>query len=148
MFVNPKLSADNTLNKEKNVLTRPFCGLYCIYAATRLLGKQVDFTDLLQSKYIGSLKGSSMSELEQAARDIGLFLEPIEKMSSVDLENCSYHVILHVKSDIISKTYNHYVLFLGVENGKAKLLNPPEPVKLVSFNVSVRPSASFFYRKV
>jgi len=134
MFVNPKLSADNTLNKEKTVLTRPFCGVYCIYAATKLSGKQVDFTDLLQSKYIGSPKGSSMSELEQAARDRGLLVEPIEKMSSVDLENCDHHVILHVKSDIISKTYNHYELFLGVENGKAKLLNLPEPVKLVPFN--------------
>jgi rhodanese-related sulfurtransferase len=133
MCANPKLSADNTLNKKKPVLTRPFCGVYCIYAATKLSGKQVDFTDLLQSKYISSPKGSSMSELEQAARDRGLLVEPIEKMSSLDLQNCGHYVILHVKSDSMSKRYDHYVLFLGMKKGRARLFDPPSSITVLPF---------------
>jgi rhodanese-related sulfurtransferase len=109
------------------------CGLYCLYAAMKLSGREIDFTQLVKPEYIGSRKGSSMVELKNAAEDSGMYAVPIGKLTNRVLHNCPYPVILHVKSDVTSKEYDHYELFLGIENHKAKLFNPPEPVRLVPF---------------
>lgn len=131
--ISPIVSAGSNLNKKKPTLTKPFCGIYCVYTAIKSAGMKVDITDLLKTKYIGSRKGSSLAELEKAAHDNGLYVIPVQKLISLDLMNCPHHVILHVKSEIGSEWYDHYELFLGTDNGKAKLFNPPEPVRLVSF---------------
>jgi rhodanese-related sulfurtransferase len=39
-----------------------------------------------------------------------------------------------VKSNLKTQEYDHYELFLGTENGKAKLFNPPDPVRLVPYS--------------
>jgi len=111
----------------------PHCGLYCLYATMKLSGREIDFVQLVKPEYIGSRKGSSMAELENAAEDNGMYAVPLGKLTSRVLHNCPYPVILHVKSDVTSKEYDHYELFLGIENHKAKLFNPPEPVRLVPF---------------
>jgi len=41
--------------------------------------------------------------------------------------------ILHVKPDLQSKYYDHYVLFLGIQDGKAQIFDPPNHMSLVSF---------------
>ena len=111
----------------------PYCGLYCLYALMKMAGEEVDFVELVKNEYIGSHKGSSIGELKNAAEDYGLFAVPVGKLSSLGLRNCPYPVILHVKSDAASREYDHYELFLGTENGKAKIFNPPNPVRLVPF---------------
>jgi len=133
IFINPIVSVGNNLNQKKPTLTKPFCGIYCVYAAIKSTGKKVNITDLLKTKYIGSQRGSTLSELEKAARDNGLHVTPVQKLSSLDLKNCPHHVILHVKSEIGSERYDHYELFLGTKNAKAKLFNPPELIKSVPF---------------
>jgi len=111
----------------------PHCGLYCLYTTMKLAGRQIDFTQLVKPEYIGSRKGSSMAELKKAAEENGLYAMPAGKLTSRVLHNCPHPIILHVKSDTTSKTYDHYELFLGIESHKAKLFNPPEPVRLVPF---------------
>ena len=111
----------------------PYCGLHCLYAAMRLSGRKIDFCQLLKPEYIGSYKGSSLAELKKAAEENGLYAMPAGKLTSRVLHNCPHPVILHVNSDTTSKTYDHYELFLGMESHKAKLFNPPEPVRLVPF---------------
>lgn len=118
----------------KNKSSGPYCGLYCLYSAMKITGKkEVDFRALLKPEYIGSRKGSSLAELKKAAEDSGMYAMPAGKLTSRVLHNCPHQVILHVKSDVTSEEYDHYVLFLGTENDRAKILNPPEPVKLVPF---------------
>jgi len=111
----------------------PYCGIYCLYAAMKLSELEVDFRELVKPEYIGSRKGSSLEELKKAAEDNGLYAVPVGRLTSRVLRNCPHPVILHVKSEPTSREYDHYELFLGTENGKAKIFNPPEPVKLVAF---------------
>lgn len=111
----------------------PHCGLYCLYTTMKLSGREIDFVQLVKPEYIGSRKGSSLAELKKAAEDSGMYAVLAGKLTSRVLHNCPYPVILHVKSDVTSKEYDHYELFFGIENHRAKLFNPPEPVRLVPF---------------
>ena len=111
----------------------PHCGLYCVYSMTGLLGQQVDFESLMKPKYLGAREGSSLLELRQAALDLGLETEPVGRLSAPGLSHCPYPAILHVRLYPESPKYDHYELFLGVEQGKAKLFNPPQAPRLVSF---------------
>lgn len=116
-----------TVNKSQN----PHCGLFCIYTVMKMAGKEVDFRDLVKPEYLGSKKGSSLAELKKASNDYGLNAEPATRMTALVLEKSPYPVILHVKSSLESREYDHFELFLGTENGRAKIYNPPEPVKLL-----------------
>lgn len=62
-----------------------------------------------------------------------MYAETIGNLSSRELRRCPYPVILHVKYSADSKDYDHFELFLGSETGRAKLFNPPQPVRLVEF---------------
>ena len=129
----------SVLNVQENTETRkrrasyPHCGLYCVYSMIGLLGHQAGFQDLLKPEYLGDREGSSLSELRSAARAFGLNAEPIGRLSTSGLIHCPYPGILHVRSHPESPKYDHYELFLGVENGRAKLFNPPQAPRLVSF---------------
>lgn len=130
------LNEPNTHDKSKTTRPgpiRPYCGLYCLYSTLRMVGEPIDLPDLIKPEYLGSRDGSSILELRQAARDFGLSVEPAARLSASGLRNCPYRAILHVRSQPESPKYDHYELFLGVEKGKARLFNPPEASRLVSF---------------
>ncbi len=110
-----------------------YCGLNCLYTIMKMSGKQVEFSDLIKPEYIGSTKGSSLAEIKQAAEDNGLYAEAVKQLSGSVLKQCKFPIILHIKSMEISEEYDHYVLFLGMKYGKAKIFDPPNPVKLVTF---------------
>lgn len=134
-----KRQGNSVLNVQENAETRkrrasyPHCGLYCVYSMIGLLGHQADFQDLVKPEYLGDHEGSSLSELRRAARAFGLNAEPAGRLSTSGLSRCPYPGILHVRSHSESPKYDHYELFLGVEKGKARLFNPPETPRLVSF---------------
>ena len=106
--------------------SNPYCGLYCIYTVIKLSGKQVDFSRLVKPEYLGSRKGSSLGELKKAAEDNGLYAESVANLTTRELRHSPYPIILHVKSEANSKDYDHFELFLGNQDGKARLINPPE----------------------
>ena len=109
----------------------PHCGLYCLYTAMKLAGQETDFRQLVKPEYVGSRKGSSLAELQKAAEDNRLHAVPTVKLTTNVLRNCPHLVILHVKSQPTSARYDHYELFLGMENGQPRLLNPPDLLRLV-----------------
>jgi len=109
------------------------CGLYCVYATIRLAGKKVDFTELVKPEYLGSRKGSSVLELMKAVEDYGLFVAPVGNLNTRVLRNYPHPVILHVKRTMSAQAYDHYELFLGTQDGQARLLDPPNPVRIVPF---------------
>jgi len=118
---------------EKRKPPHPHCGLYCIYTMIGLADRQAEFGDLIKPEYLGHAEGSSFLELRQAARDYGLYAEPIARLTTRGLKDCPYGAILHVRAHPASPKYDHYELFLGSEKGKAKLYNPPEAPRLVPF---------------
>lgn len=115
-------------------LRTPFCGLYCLYAAMKLSGQEIGFTELLKPEYVGSRKGSSLAELQLAAEDYGMYAVSVNKLTTQGLRSSPYPIILHVKSTMDKEDYGHFELFLGTENGQARLFNPPEPVRSVPFH--------------
>lgn len=118
---------------EKYRSSGPYCGVACLYVAMDLNDKKIDFKDLVKPEYIGSHKGSSLAELIKAAKDNGVYAEPVGNLSSNELKVFSQSIILHVKSSPKGKEYNHYVLFLGDKNGKAKIFDPPNPVEFIPY---------------
>lgn len=128
-----KEDASDTTSRRRNS-THPHCGLYCVYSLLELVDKDVDFRELIKPEYIGSSKGSSMNELKKAAEHYGLYVAAADKLSSRELRSSPYPIILHVKSSLESQEYDHYELFLGIDNGKARLFSPPNPVRSVPYS--------------
>jgi rhodanese-related sulfurtransferase len=124
---------DNACSSGKCNASGPYCGINCIYGILKLSHKEIKFTDLLKPGYIGTRKGSSLAELRTASQDNGMYAEAVSNFSIDELSNLPNFVILHVKSTPQIKEYDHYQLFLGTKDGKAQLLDPPNPVQLVSF---------------
>jgi rhodanese-related sulfurtransferase len=110
-----------------------YCGVSCLYILMRQAGIEVAYDELLKREYIGSTAGSSMAELEAAAKDHGLYAAPVAQLTKFDLMHCRYPVILHVRSSMESQRYDHYELFVGTSGGKARLISPPNAMTLVPF---------------
>jgi len=109
----------------------PYCGLYCLYTLIRATGKDIDFRDLLRPEYISSEKGSTLPQLKKAVEDNGMYAEVVEKLTSLELRHSPYPIILHTKSGVDRDEYDHVELFLGTRKGKARLCDPPEPIRSV-----------------
>jgi len=93
----------------------------------------INYSQLIKPDYIDSAQGSSLSGLMQAAKDYGIYAEPMAKLNIEVLRNCPYPVILHVKKEGYSKKYDHYQLFLGIEDDKIRLFDPPNPVEVIPY---------------
>ena len=124
--------SSDTDNLKKRV-NGPYCGLYCLYTIMKMADKEVGFQEFLKPEYVGSRKGSSFGELQKAAEDYGLYTKVVAKITSKELSCCDYPIIMHVKLSMKSQEYNHYILFLGTKNSHAKIFDPPNPIKLVSY---------------
>jgi rhodanese-related sulfurtransferase len=108
-----------------------YCGIYCVYAAVHGFGKEVDFRSLLKTRYIGTPYGSSIHELAFAAEDNGLHALPMMGLSRANLLSARSPIVLHVSQPSSPGYFGHWVLFLGMENGKAKILDAPHKPELI-----------------
>lgn len=112
---------------------RPHCGLYCLYSVLKLDGQDIDYRELVKPEYYGRLRGSSLAELNRAATDYGLYAGVATRLSTRALRKAPYQAILHLKAGAEETEYDHYGLFMGTENGKARIYSPPEAPRSVSF---------------
>ncbi len=108
----------------------PYCGLYALYGALRSEGVNVDFEGLVSERYLRSPGGSSLEELRQAAADCGAHAEPFERLTPAALRACKHPVIVHVRRPGHGTPYKHWVLFMGVENGRARIVDRPDRMDL------------------
>lgn len=138
MLIMPTLAKEESAAGKTNIVTPgyagPYCGAFCLYSTIKLAGNHIDIKDLIKPEYIGSRKGSSLAELQLASEDHKMYAVPLVKLTTRELRQSPYPIILHVKSSIDKKEYDHFELYLGCKNGRAKLFDPPEPVDLVSFS--------------
>lgn len=117
-----------------NAAPQPFCGIYCIYCAAKLEGGTADLADLMQDRYVGNrVSGSSITELQFAAADHQLSAVPLENLTISDLQSSHYLLILHVKGNRLSTTFDHFILFLWAKNGMARIIDPMSTVRRLSF---------------
>ena len=91
------------------------------------------FEDFLKPAYVGSYNGSTLGELRQAVRSHGGYAEAMEQLTAASLQASSHPIILHVRRPGHNAPYAHWVLFLGVEQGKARIVDPPTAVQLIPF---------------
>jgi rhodanese-related sulfurtransferase len=66
-----------------------------------------------------------MAELQQAVHDFGGHSVSLSGLSARSLENSSCPLILHVARDGQLRTYRHWVLFLGMDGGSARIVDSP-----------------------
>lgn len=111
----------------------PYCGIYCLYAALQTEGLSVDFAQLVNSTYVSSYLGSSLADLQQAAKDHGAYAEPLEGLTAASLRAATHPMILHVRRPGYGMPHLHWVLFLGVEGDQARILDPPSGVEHYPF---------------
>jgi rhodanese-related sulfurtransferase len=111
----------------------PYCGVYSLYAASKLTGKNVGIRSLLKTKYVSD-NGSTIAQLERAANDLGLNSLPLSQVMGSALEDSPYLMILHVKSSVGARDYDHWLLYLGAEHGMARVLDAPKDIQEVSFS--------------
>lgn len=112
----------------------PYCGLYCLYVVIKLTGQNIDFVDLIRPyEFFSSRNGSTLAELEKAAKVYGIHAVPVVNLDSRALRESPYPIILHVKQ-AGSKEYDHYELLWGVKDGAAQLFNPPGLLQVVPFH--------------
>jgi rhodanese-related sulfurtransferase len=112
-------------------LLKSRCGIHCAYGALRAAGLNVQFVDLLQTKYLGSPAGSSFAELVAAIDDHGGRAVVLADLTTDALLEASDPMILHVRQDENSRTFDHFVLFLGMDGDNAKIVDAPKPLALV-----------------
>jgi rhodanese-related sulfurtransferase len=103
-----------------------YCGLYVTYAILKSYDTEVEFSDLVNGRYVGSSRGSSMAELKSLVEDYNLYATAVTRLAVGDLFKISPPIILHVKSSMESRKYDHYILFLGIQEGMARIFTPPD----------------------
>lgn len=113
------------------VTNKPFCGLYCVYAAGVYYGKNPDCNNLFTSLYLGSPEGSSASELLASAEQIGLHGKALQGLLLKDLRHIKNPMILHVKS-APAERLDHYILFLGEVDEGFFVYDPLKSARVIS----------------
>ena len=112
----------------------PYCGVYSLCGALKVLGHSVKIADLLEPRYVDSPYGSSLAGLKLAAEDHGAYATPVVGFSVESLRTSACPVILHVNGLWQSPEYDHWILYLGVEDEKARILDVPHQIELVPFS--------------
>src|SRR5262245_16382892 len=72
----------------------PYCGVYSLFAALSACGINTNFEQLLEQKYVGSIRGSSALELQSAARDLGAVCSAASGLSATTLRTAQCPLIL------------------------------------------------------
>ena len=113
---------------------RLYCGVYSMYAALQAVGKAPTLDDLIEQKYISSGYGSTLADLKQIADDYGVSAVPMKGMTVGMLRDAQGPVVLHTRRPRRGSPYQHWIVFLGVENGMARIVDPPGAVETISFS--------------
>lgn len=80
---------------------------------------------------MSSFKGSSIEDLRLAAQYLKIHVKDYQGLGIESLLNARDPLLLHVASSGQLIAYNHWVLFLGIENGQARILDTRNGVRLV-----------------
>lgn len=111
----------------------PYCGIYSLVGAASALGQEISISELTSSHFVGSELGSSATELVEAARTCGLRADFATRLTDWELQASKSPLILRISTAERRDVFNHWVAYLGVEDGKARVLDYPDPIMLYPF---------------
>ena len=103
----------------------PNCAVYCALAGLNTLGLNTPAGMINTAQYVSSLQGSSMADLIRALTEHGAFPLALKGLTPSALIALETPCILHVRRDGTTESHSHWVLYLGIVEGKARLFNPP-----------------------
>ncbi len=109
----------------------PYCGLYCVQAASHTLDKPCAFESLVDHAYLNASYGSTADDLCRALKDNGLGGKVVGNMTTNQLRMTDTPVILHVRAPG-STGYRHWILFLGFEGTRVHIYDPPRTLTTIS----------------
>ena len=92
-----------------------YCGMHCVYACADILdrGSVIEFEKLLTVEYVDSRKGSSVTAVIKALNAFQLKGTFFSNLSLFDLPLSGSPMILHVRSSMVSPSYDHWIVYLG-----------------------------------
>ena len=93
--------------------------------------KPVEFAGLLKPEYIASSCGSSLDELQNAAKEHGLYAKAVKGFTVRELAMIRRPVILHVRKQANTPEFTHYYLLVECEEDHALILDPPNGLQQV-----------------
>jgi rhodanese-related sulfurtransferase len=108
-----------------------YCGIYAVYGAARALSVQGDFSSLLDQQFVSGMSGSTTQDLVKAAEQLGVSALPMSGLGLATLHQSRDPLILHVASFGQLDAWNHWLLFLGIEQGCARTVDESGSVHLM-----------------
>jgi|GEM_PF-1416420 len=115
------------------VVSGPYCGIYSLIAILDTFGIHPNDVELLVPEFVGSFQGSSNKELESAAEKYGLHAKTYSGLTWRELQASKSPMILHFRSTSASSDFNHWVAYLGVDGGKARIIDLPHRMTTIPF---------------
>jgi rhodanese-related sulfurtransferase len=115
------------------VVSGPYCGIYSLIAILDTFGIHPNLEELLVPEFVGSYQGSSNKELEKAAEKYGLYAKTYSGLTWQELKASKSPMILHFRSTSSSSDFNHWVAYLGVDGGKARIIDLPHRLTTIPF---------------
>ncbi len=112
--------------------TRAHCGIYCVMAALAKMKVAFSANKLLDSKFVGSPQGSSAQELIDALASHGVDSVFVENVTVNSLRRATKPIILLLEKGLGERT-NHWILFLGDDEGRARVIDAPRPVESLDY---------------
>lgn len=118
---------------EKRSLT-PYCGIYSIYGAAKLTGRSVDAEQLLGGDYVSGIHGSTLADLDSAARALGFVSTPVERLSLSDLESLASLAIIHLDNTEGDQIFDHWVLLCSVDREGFNVIDGEKGLRRLDFD--------------
>ena len=105
--------ADQDTKPETSIVP-PYCGVYALYMIASDFGIDIPINNLIKPSVVNAYEGSTLAQLEVAARENDLYARSYTGLSLIHLDSSPYPMILHVKKQGADR-FNHYVAYLGRE---------------------------------
>ncbi len=122
--------ADHAFAKPSTVeMPRSYCGISSMYGAVssiyKAAGKPLpcNFADLISEKFVSSSEGSTNADLESVASFCHLKAETISGRGWNTLANATGPLVLHTYPRGAPGKYSHWLLFLGIEDSNAIVID-------------------------
>jgi rhodanese-related sulfurtransferase len=109
----------------------PYCGIYAMFGAAAALDVQGDIETLIDPQFVSGRTGSTVADLVRAAEKLGVKAQPLAGLGVASLLESRDPLVLHVASFGQLEAYNHWLLFLGMQNGKARTVDSSGRIHLM-----------------
>lgn len=111
----------------------PYCGIYSLIACLDVFSIHPKIETLLVPDFVGSFQGSSDDELINAAKENGIFGKTFANLTWQELQRTESPMILHFRNSFADQQFNHWVAYLGVDGGKARIIDMPNELETIPF---------------